>query len=170
MYKYGHGCCIKLVKGVSLMNLQVKFDFHNVGQGLFYSGKINDFNFVYDCGSKPVKELKKVIDIYKVENLKDNMIDVLVLSHFDYDHISGLDYLLDNVKVEYAIIPYYSPQEKLILAFKHPQSSETYFDFLFSPVNFLFERGVKNVILVRENEFTYEDSHYNIDDIYTIIK
>jgi len=35
------------------------FTFHNVGQGLFYSGKIENFNFIYDCGSENTTWLKK---------------------------------------------------------------------------------------------------------------
>jgi len=31
--------------------INCSFRFHPVGQGLFYSGRIGDFSFVYDCGT-----------------------------------------------------------------------------------------------------------------------
>jgi len=33
-------------------NVNCRFTFQNVGQGLFYTGMIDSFNFVYDCGSE----------------------------------------------------------------------------------------------------------------------
>ncbi|MBU5219561.1 hypothetical protein KQI67_23155 [Bacillus albus] len=31
--------------------IQSEFIFRSIGQGLFYTGKIKDFTFVYDCGT-----------------------------------------------------------------------------------------------------------------------
>lgn len=144
------------------MKLEVKFDFHNVGQGLFYTGKINDFNFVFDCGSKTkIEFLNKAIKNYKVETLKDSTIDIdiLVISHFDNDHINGLDYLLKDAGVEYAIIPYCSPLEKLILASTNANSPLIYFEFLVDPVDFLLKRGVKKVLLVTGSGDIYPNNN-----------
>lgn len=55
------------------MKANAKFTFHNVGQGMFYTGDIiidkNNkqipFRFVYDCGASPgVRYLKEAINRY----------------------------------------------------------------------------------------------------------
>lgn len=34
-----------------IKRISSKFEFRNIGQGMFYTGQIADFKFVYDCGS-----------------------------------------------------------------------------------------------------------------------
>ncbi len=81
------------------------FIFHNVGQGLFYSGHLdnNHFNFVYDCGTSSAQKC--------IENAVDNQlpfrdIDFVVISHLHKDHISGLKRLIDNYNVKKVYLPY----------------------------------------------------------------
>ena len=94
-----------------------KFTLWPVGQGLFYSGEIeygeNYFNFIYDCGSESLKKdnLEKVVDDY-VNSLNTNKIierkivlDMLVVSHFDKDHISGLEFLFEKMFVTFTVRP-----------------------------------------------------------------
>lgn len=90
-----------------------KFEFHPVGQGLFCSGELfslcdtsisnprNLFRWVYDCGTSSKRSLlDEAIDqaftapLCKQET--EPTIDLLVISHFDKDHISGLPKLLNN--------------------------------------------------------------------------
>lgn len=84
-----------------------KFKLWPVGQGLFYTGEINnEFNFVYDCGGKNsyIKEaVNKYLKEYDIKKL-----DMLIISHFDDDHINGLPILLSNInKISQIYIPYY---------------------------------------------------------------
>ena len=77
-----------------------KFKLCNVGQGLFYIGDIGyedekSFRFIYDCGAEKVSNIKNAIDDYIDESI---IIDMLVISHFDKDHISGLELLLEKAK------------------------------------------------------------------------
>ena len=68
--------------------IKVRFDFNKVGQGLFYSGDIGRFNFVYDCGCSRdfLKKIGvKVIGPYK-RRMDRKTIDLLVISHFHDDH------------------------------------------------------------------------------------
>ena len=44
-----------------MMNAHIRFSFEPVGQGLFYTGKIGNFNMVYDCGEK--NGPNKIIDL-----------------------------------------------------------------------------------------------------------
>ena len=82
-----------------------EFNFHNVGQGLFYSGKLLDgrFNFVYDCGSiSHHKYLNNAIDT----QLTTQLIDFIVISHLDKDHINGLERIVKTRDVKKIYLPY----------------------------------------------------------------
>ena len=71
---------------------------HPVGQGAFYSERIehedHTYNIVYDCGygnkKKTPKRLEREIASYYKN---DDVIDVLFISHFDNDHINGINEL-----------------------------------------------------------------------------
>ena len=69
--------------------------FHAVGQGAFYSEEISDkpggrlFRMVYDCGSSTFsnKDMQKKA----TSDLgADTEVDLLIVSHFDRDHINGI--------------------------------------------------------------------------------
>ena len=131
--------------------MKVKFEFHKVGQGLFYTGKIGEFNFVYDCGSERKNPLLDAIRSYEGNFHKEGM-DMLIISHFHRDHVSGLDYLLQNIGVADVIIPYFTPLERLIVALRWSNLpkwySKWYYDFLRDPVSYFLERGARRVIIV----------------------
>ena len=91
--------------------------FHPIGQGAFYSehheldnGEI--FNIIYDCGvvgrkgiisSRAKSLLQNFANQYKT-------IDILFISHLDYDHVSGISELLKNgVKFKRIILPLLYP-------------------------------------------------------------
>ena len=86
---------------------------HAVGQGGFFSGVIEwgkeKFRYVYDCGSNKLSRVREEID--KVFQEGDR-IDILFLSHFDYDHVNGVQYLLSRCNISTVIIPYLSEDEK----------------------------------------------------------
>ncbi|MBB6446710.1 MBL fold metallo-hydrolase [Bacillus benzoevorans] len=87
-----------------------EFVTYPVGQGLFYAGKLIEngeiFNFIYDCGSKTNKEhLMNCITEYQTFN-GTNDIDMLVISHFDSDHVNGLQELAKKFKVKRVFFPY----------------------------------------------------------------
>lgn len=96
------------------------FNLWPVGQGLFYSGNIEygpgkSFNFVYDCGSSS-QNIDKIVDCYVETSLIDKTLDMLVISHFDEDHISGIPKLLTEVKkIKKIFIPYKNGIENYLL-------------------------------------------------------
>ena len=131
-----------------------QFIFHNAGQGLFYSGNVSDFNFIYDCGSDRKQHLNEILIGYKTVYQK---VDLLILSHLHEDHVSGIYTLFHNLpktQVKTVILPYLSPIERLILAMvpRDPFSGDWYYDFLANPAQFLLERGVGRVIYIAGNE------------------
>lgn len=139
------------------------WNFYKAGQGCFYGGQIKTrgnkpFSMVYDCGStqgtailkKEITEFKKLIGSDKNYNL-----DLLVISHFDADHINQLDYLLKDCKVKVAVLPYLFPIERLYLYFANGYDDTTDDDlfagFIQDPAGFLLERGVDRVIFITGN-------------------
>lgn len=96
--------------------MESNFTLWPVGQGLFYSGSIdeNKFNFIYDCGSSNI-DISRIVDKF-IENSSTSIIDMLVISHFDNDHVSGLPYLLNKIeKVRKIFIPYYGDFDSYLL-------------------------------------------------------
>lgn len=83
---------------------------HPIGQGAFYTEKFTlcnkiEFNVVFDCGTKSKKKYLEA----EIDNRFNNnsIIDILFISHFDADHVSGIDYLINTKKciIKKVIIP-----------------------------------------------------------------
>ncbi|WP_168194704.1 MBL fold metallo-hydrolase [Thermococcus aciditolerans] len=133
--------------------LEVDFKFHNVGQGLFYTGRLKYertvFNFVYDCGSEKTSLVKDAIDR---EFQPDEEIDLLIVSHLHRDHTSGIPHLFKRASVDTVILPYLSPLERLIVALTTPRASREYYHFLADPVTYFLEHNVRRVVLVGGKE------------------
>ena len=123
------------------------FAFHPVGQGLFASGTLfpggkyclpskRNFSWVYDCGTA---SSQKFIDreLQRL-SLLTNSIDLLTISHFDADHISGIARLLKKCSVKNLLLPYAPLWQRLLIAFGSGiaiTSSE--FGFFLNPVSYL---------------------------------
>jgi beta-lactamase superfamily II metal-dependent hydrolase len=83
--------------------------FHPIGQGAFYTEKFttNDgksFTVVYDCGSETFGE-KKLTKIINQTFLQGDVIDILFISHFHKDHISGVPQLVKRCTIKNVVIP-----------------------------------------------------------------
>ncbi|ATA86824.1 hypothetical protein CGC50_06410 [Capnocytophaga gingivalis] len=88
--------------------------FHPIGQGAFYSERHENHNIVYDCGSMCVSKSKKVVS---QSFSKEDVIDILFISHFDYDHISLIEDLKTTVKeIRNVVIPLLHNNEKILLS------------------------------------------------------
>ena len=88
--------------------------FHPVGQGAFYSERHKNYNIVYDCGSMNVSKGKKVVS---QSFSKEDVIDILFISHFDYDHVSLIEHLKTTVKeIRNVVIPLLHRNEKILLS------------------------------------------------------
>ncbi len=97
-----------------MANLKVIRTFHPIGQGGFYSERHNNFNIVYDCGAHPISNYAKKLagNVFS----KDEYIDVLFISHFDYDHISAIPMLKKSVKnIKSVVIPLLTKEHKNLL-------------------------------------------------------
>lgn len=96
--------------------------FHPVGQGAFYSERHeyqgSTLNIVYDCGTEYMNRGKKGISGVVTQSFsKQDVIHILFISHFDYDHISLIELLKDTVnRIERVVIPLLDKKETIFLA------------------------------------------------------
>ncbi|HLN94435.1 MAG TPA: MBL fold metallo-hydrolase [Flavobacterium sp.] len=139
------------------MNITGNFTFYPVGQGCFYVGDLRlkgqKFVFVYDCGTDTGGTfLQDSISDFKRKHQK---IDLLIISHFHEDHVSGVQDLLAGIRCDRILIPYYTPIERLLLASSNPNATPNYLAFLADPISFLTNiADVGEVILVGGNDET----------------
>lgn len=102
--------------------LQSSFTFFKAGQGTFYGGiicspkSLQSWTIVYDCGTTPrisgnSQSLNAEIDNFKESRnclcYGNETIDILFISHLDYDHVSGVNRLMNEFKVKRIVIPYF---------------------------------------------------------------
>jgi hypothetical protein len=142
--------------------------FHKAGQGCFYSGLINAhgqdmFSFVFDCGSNNGSAiLREEISKYK-EDLKKkgkNDIDLLVISHYDADHINQLPLLLKDLNCKIAVLPYLTTLERLDIYFGQTLNDSTvdddYRNFIRDPAGYLTGLGINEIIFFNGNDENVE--------------
>lgn len=124
--------------------------FHPVGQGLFASGALYSkpnlgkpsFRWVYDCGtSSPQYLVKREIDrLYEAAKYNNArpVLDLVTISHFDKDHISGIVYLLEKFHVRNLLLPYLPLWQRIVLAYgQSAQTSADAMSLYLTPVNFI---------------------------------
>ena len=94
--------------------MKLKRTFHAVGQGAFYTERFyddngnNPFNVVYDCGTSNSQQ--KLVSEIQTEFAQGMKIDYLFISHFHYDHFSGIKVLRSYCHIANFVIPTISPQ------------------------------------------------------------
>jgi hypothetical protein len=142
-----------------------QYRFHSAGQGLFASGTLdplsppNPFHWVFDCGSMSfVSVLRPVISRYRSLVVGDHL-DLLCISHFDSDHVSGLSDLLRGLHVDTVVIPYYSKVERMVLTAKHKRPNPSYIEFLSDPIAFILDRAerVGRIVIAGGPEEGFDD-------------
>ena len=145
-----------------------------VGHGCFHTGVLGAsrplFLWVYDCGSWTKKgSLQKSIDQFEQRCGKnasrDVDIDLLFISHFDADHVSGLGMLLGlpgcvRLRVHTAVIPYVSPAtsfEILLTAAAQGECSDGLVDAVVQPAKYCADRRIRRLIIMRPREPDADD-------------
>ena len=117
--------------------------------------------YVYDCGSEPKKHVYREIDNL-LDSRPDRQLDILVLSHFDRDHICGTPRLLrasDGFSVDTIILPFVDMDERIVALARAAASTEkfggqidTFFvDMIFEPTATLAAFRPRRIIFVRGN-------------------
>lgn len=110
-----------------------RFTIHPVGQGLFYSCNIAHqnqimFRMVVDCGSNTAKVCQEEVGLYRDSDyLTQKTLDLLVISHFDSDHVKYIGLLLqDDIKIKRLVMPFITFEERLFLVARHLGHSNGY--------------------------------------------
>lgn len=98
-----------------------------VGQGFFHFAEFvelatsgerysNNFAYVYDCGSTKRYSADLTREIGKLKKRHHfKKIDILFISHFHYDHVSGIQELLSGLRVDTVVMPLVDDVERLIV-------------------------------------------------------
>ena len=122
-----------------------------VGQGGLWSGAFDaggrPIRWIYDCGSNQSDCL-----VREINRLSGEPLDLLFLSHFDNDHVNGIDLLLGTCAVEEVILPYLNEGDRLLVIgteLAAGQLTENFRTFIADPVSWLQGRGVSRVTFVR---------------------
>ncbi len=139
-----------------------------VGHGGFATGSLmtngESFHYIYDCGAMKSDVIKKRIQKWCKEN--GEIVDALFVSHFDRDHINGLDYLLSKVKVRRIFLPYLTDLDTFMLGAKllmDDDITKNSADILADPVRWFKERGATEVIGVKRKSWPSNDVIYAED-------
>lgn len=144
---------------------RVHHAFYPVGQGLFSSGQIvlesdkkKPFTWVYDCGTASeqmrIQESIALLaeKIPKRKNIKKRHLDLVVLSHFDADHISGIVKLLQTFSVDCLLLPYIPLEKRIAMAFIDGiDTQQSFIEFFINPVSYISNLeniDIKRIILV----------------------
>jgi hypothetical protein len=143
------------------MDYTFNYRFEPVGQGLFAWGCIHEkddqalrFTWVFDCGTTSKQHLvTAAIDRYERHLGIRKQIDLLTLSHFDGDHISGVAELIRKFRIGTLLLPYTDLKQRLIYAFEHgvPPNSNL-MGFYLNPTDYLARLegpGIDRILIVR---------------------
>jgi hypothetical protein len=107
-------------KGSMAIKLSVSRTQWAVGNGFFHTGSVttanSSVNFVYDCGAlSPAQNqnaLRREVDEHAT---RVDRVDFMFISHFDFDHVSGIPQLIRGVSVDRFIIPLVPESERLFI-------------------------------------------------------
>lgn len=132
-----------------------------VGHGGFHSGALGRsaarLRWVYDCGAsreEGINRLESEIAIIKGDGEKRTL-DLLFLSHFDRDHVSGVAKLLAALNVRTVIMPYLDDFQRLaILLEQHvledgQGTAGDLEELLEDPTSWFRARGVERVVQIK---------------------
>jgi hypothetical protein len=134
-------------KGAKTVTINlIDYCYHAVGQGLFSTGALIKqgrigprFRWAYDCGTVSEQRLiAEGFDQIAWPNPGTLAFDLVAISHFDADHISGLASLLSRFPVHTLMLPYVPLAARLALAFEQgvdPGSAA--FRFFIDPVGYI---------------------------------
>lgn len=89
--------------------MEVLRTIHPIGQGAFYTEELTSIdgreaNIVFDCGTGKAGD-KDLLNYEALSWREKQNIDILFISHFDKDHVNGIDYLVKDHSIKRVVIP-----------------------------------------------------------------
>lgn len=161
-----------------MTNINAHFRFNKAGQGCFYTGRLKQvdgkraFSMVYDCGTHSTKKyIREEINDFKEILSKDyaNTLNLLVVSHFDDDHVNELKYLLKDLnRINYIFLPYLTPAERLAvyLSDSNKSTNADFQNFITNPVSFLIglNDNIDKIVFVKGGEGGKDSNEVNVNN------
>jgi len=131
--------------------MNVEWTQHPAGHGGFHTGRArfdsaNVINWIYDCGARNTKKFDKVLTSWISNNTLP--VDWLFISHFDTDHVSGLDTLLSGTVVNNVVVPYVNDDQlafTLLHEIRRGRLQRSFVELVSDPAQFFLSRGVGRV-------------------------
>lgn len=131
--------------------MDVEWAQHPAGHGGFHTGRArfdraNVVNWIYDCGARSSKKFDKVLTSWISNNTFP--VDWLFISHFDTDHVSGLDTLLSGTVVNNVMVPFVNDDQlafTLLHEIRRGRLQRSFVELVSDPAQFFLSRGVGRV-------------------------
>ncbi len=150
-----------------MTGIYVSHRFFPVGQGLFSAGSVQCvspnpkkpelcYRWVYDCGTSSGKRLitNAIADLKN--DCRDEKIDLLTLSHFHNDHISGVVDLLKAIGAKTVMLPWAPLWHRLLIGFEQGlRADDPEMLFFVDPVQYLVQAagdGFEQVLFVMPSD------------------
>lgn len=138
--------------------------FHPIGQGAFYSERHEGFNVVYDCGNWGNSRLADKV-VKQSFNTSDT-IDILFISHFDYDHVSRIKTLKDHVKrIKLVVLPLLHDEEKILLTNFYRIIDASLLPLIENPSTYFGNETIILSVASSDHDLTPNDNGINLDEI-----
>lgn len=131
-----------------------------VGHGGFHTGALGFdrpyLRWIYDCGAW--RNVGKqalygcIADYAEKVRLGGHPVDLLFLSHFDFDHVSGVSNLLEKVKIDTVVVPYLEPADAFVVLAKAAAQglwSAEFSQAVLDPIRWFSRFGVQRVVRLR---------------------
>lgn len=127
---------------------------HPAGHGGFHTGRARSegsvFSWIFDCGSRGGRTFDALLSTWTTHNR--HPVDWLFISHFDTDHVSGLDTLMARVLVDNVMVPYVSEHDlaiQLLHEIDRGNLSRAFYELVADPAAYFLERGADRVTFLR---------------------
>ena len=130
---------------------RVEYRFHPVGQGTLHSGELQQgrrapFTWIYDCGSVTAQTQveSEIDDLCTARGARAGskpILDLVALSHFDADHVSGVVHLLGLFQVKMILLPFLPLWQRLWIAASADDLDAEFLQFLIDPAGYLLGVG-----------------------------
>lgn len=129
---------------------EVDWTQHAVGHGGFHTGRARAgdsiFSWMFDCGSRSANSFDALLTRWTTRNR--HPVDWLFVSHFDTDHVSGLDTLMTRAVVRDVMVPYVNEHElaiQLLHEINRGNLNRAFYELIADPAAFFLRRGAERV-------------------------